>query len=301
MNEYRQLPRGDQIFLDHHGHFVPDMDAASEALEQLGFQLTPYTAHTMRTSPNEEPKPSGTGNRCIMLRESYIEVLCAVGEAPMARQLREAVNRYTGIHLMAFTAIDAESHHTRLNAAGFDMQPLVHLTRQVEGGTLRFSVVRMIHGQMAEGRIQFLTHNTPDLLWRKELMDHPNKVVSMTDVAMASADPQEAAQRFERYLGLAPVPSGSGWHFSLGRGSLTILSADAFQAVLPGVDIPDMPFIGAYSLRSENLSATKAVLNGNGIQTQEIASDTLRVDPLPALGSTMIFTQGAAKAPWMED
>ena len=97
------------------------------------------------------------------------------------------------------------------------------------------------------------------------------------------------------------MPCGSGWHFSLGRGSLTILSADAFQAVLPGVDIPDMPFIGAYSLRSENLSATKAVLNGNGIQTQEIASDTLRVDPLPALGSTMIFTQGAAKAPWMED
>jgi len=43
------------------------------------------------------------------------------------------------------------------------------------------------------------------------------------------------------------------------------------------------------------------VLNGNGIQTQEIASDTLRVDPLPALGSTMIFTQGDAKAPWMED
>ena len=66
MNEYRQLPQGDQIFLDHHGHFVPDMDAASEALEQLGFQLTPYTAHTMRTAPNEEPKPSGTGNRCIM-------------------------------------------------------------------------------------------------------------------------------------------------------------------------------------------------------------------------------------------
>ena len=87
---------------------------------------------------------------------------------------------------MAFTTPDAETHHARLGAAGFDMQPLVHLTRQVEGGTLRFSVVRMIHGQMAEGRIQFLQHNTPDLLWREELMHHPNKVVSMTDVAMAA-------------------------------------------------------------------------------------------------------------------
>ena len=69
MSNYRQLPQGEEIFLDHHGHFVPDMDAASEALERLGFQLTPYTAHTMRTAPDEEPKPSGTGNRCIMLRE----------------------------------------------------------------------------------------------------------------------------------------------------------------------------------------------------------------------------------------
>ncbi len=299
MSTYRQLPQGDEIFLDHHGHFVPDMDAASEALERLGFKLTPYAAHTMRTAPDEEPKPSGTGNRCIMLRESYIEVLCAVGDAPMARQLRAAVDRYTGIHLMAFTTPDAEAHHARLTAAGFDMQPLVHLTREVEGGTLRFSVVRMVHGQMAEGRIQFLQHNTPDLLWRKELMDHPNKVVSMTDVAMASADPNEAADRFQRYLGIAPGECGGGWRFSLGRGSLTILGAEALQDTLPGIAIPDLPFIGAYSLRSEDLAATTTLLNGNGIETQEIGPDAIRVDPLPALGSTMIFTQGDAKARWM--
>lgn len=299
MSMYRQLPQGDEIFLDHHGHFVPDMDAASEALERLGFVLTPYTAHTMRTAPDEEPKPSGTGNRCIMLRESYIEVLCAEGDAPMAQQLRAAVDRYTGIHLMAFTTPDAERHHARIGAAGFEMQPLVHLTREVEGGTLRFSVVRMIHGQMAEGRIQFLQHNTPDLLWREELMEHPNKVVSMTDVAMASADTGETAQRFERYLGFAPAPCDGGWRFTLGRGSLTILTPDALQDSLPGIAIPDLPFLGAYSLRSEDLATTQALLNGNGIETQSLGPDSFRVEPLPALGSTMIFTQGDAKAPWM--
>ncbi len=299
MNTYRQLPQGDEIFLDHHGHFVPDMDAASAALERLGFRLTSYAAHTMRTAPDEEPKPSGTGNRCIMLRESYIEVLCAVGDAPMAQQLRAAVGRYTGIHLMAFTTTDAEAQHARLTAAGFDMQPLVHLTREVEGGTLRFSVVRLQPGQMAEGRIQFLTHITPDLLWREDLMNHPNRVVSMTDVAMASADPNEAADRFERYLGMAPNAFDGGWRFMLARGSLTILSADALEAALPGIAIPNLPFIGAYSLRSEDLLATKTLLNSNGIETQETGPDMIRVEPLPALGSTMIFTQGDAKAPWL--
>jgi hypothetical protein len=301
MSPYRQLPQGDEIFLDHHGHFVPDMDAASAALERLGFTLTPYAAHTMRTAPGEEPKPSGTGNRCIMLRESYIEVLCAVGHAPMAQQLRTAVDRYTGIHLMAFTTPDAEAHHARLTEAGFEMQPLVHLTREVEGGILRFSVVRMLPGQMAEGRIQFLTHNTPGLLWREELMDHPNKVVSMTDVVMASADVAGATARFQRYLGIAPKACNGGARFTFGRGSLTILTPEALEAVLPGIAIPDLPFIAAYSLRSEDLAATRTLLTSNRIEIDELGSDAFRVDPLPALGSTMIFTQGNAKAPWMAE
>lgn len=299
MNAYRQLPRGDEIFLDHHGHFVPDMDAASAALERLGFRLTPYTVHTMTTAPGEAPRPGGTANRCIMLRESYIEVLCAVGDAPLSQQLRDAVSRYTGIHLMAFTTANAGAQHARLTAAGFDIQPLVHLTREVEDGTLRFSVVRLQPGQMPEGRIQFLTHNTPDLLWREELMDHPNRVVSMTNVVIASADVAEAAGRFERYLGIAPAPCDGGVRFVFGRGSLTILTADAYRAALPGAEIPDLPFIGAYSLRSEDLKETKALLEGNGIATRALGDDVLRVDPLPALGSTMIFTEGTAQAPWM--
>jgi hypothetical protein len=80
---------------------------------------------------------------------------------------------------------------------------------------------------------------------------------------------------------------------------LTILTADALEAALPGIAIRDLPFIGAYSLRSEDLAATRALLVGNGIETHELGTDAFRVDPLPALGSTMIFTQGDARAPWM--
>ncbi len=299
MSKFHQLPEGDAVFLDHHGHFVPDIDAASDALERLGFILTPYTAHTMTTDPGAPPTPSGTGNRCIMLRESYIEILRAVGDTPMAQQLRDAVARYTGMHLMAFATPDAEGQHKRLTEAGFDMQPVVHLTREVEGGTLRFSVIRLVPGQMPEGRIQFLAHNTPDLLWREDLLDHPNKVVSMTDVAMASADPDEAAARFHRYLGIAPEACEGGWRIALGRGSLTILTAQALEASLPGIAIPDLPFIAASSLRSEDLGATKALFTANGIGFEELGPGAIRAESLPALGSTMIFTEDAAKAPWM--
>jgi len=301
---YRQLPGAGEIFLDHSGHFVPDMDAASAALERMGFIMTPYTMHTMTTAPGEEPRPSGTANRCIMLREGYLEILCAVGDAPLAQQLNAAVARYAGLHLLAFTCADAITEHARLTESGFAMQPLVNLTRTVEDGTLRFSVVRLEPGQMPEGRTQFLQHDTPDLLWREDLMNHPNGIVAVADVAMASADPNETAQRFERFLGRAPKPYsvggvGGGWRFELDRASFTILGADGLTAALPGIDIPDLPFVAAFAMRTNDLDATAAYLTGAGLNPQAMAPGVLRLERDPALGSTMIITDAASRAPWL--
>ena len=301
---YRQLPGDGEVFLDHSGHFVPDMDAATAALERMGFIMTPYTMHTMTTAPGEEPRPSGTANRCIMLREGYLEILCAVGDAPLAQQLNAATARYSGLHLLAFSCADAKANHARLTCGGFAMQPLVNLTRSVDGGTLRFSVVRLEPGQMPEGRTQFLQHDTPDLLWREELMNHPNGIVAVADVAMASADPDEAAQRFERFLGRAPKPHSvggvdGGWRFDLDRASFTILGADSLTAALPGIDIPDLPFVAAFAMRSNGLDATAAYLSKAGLAPETIAPGVLRLERDPALGSTMIITDANARAPWL--
>ncbi len=299
---FRQLPQGNEVFLDHHGHFVPDMDAASAALTRLGFRLTPYTEHSLTIDPDLPPQPSGTANRCIMLRESYIEVLSAVGDAPMARQLRDAIARYTGLHLLAFTAADAAAEHARLSDLGFALQPLVHLSRAAEGESLRFSVVRLDPGQaMKEGRIQFLTHETPDLLWRKELLLHPNRVVAMREVVLASADPDEAALRFGRYLGRPANPAPGGWHIALARGGLTILSAPALEKSLPGIVIPALPFIAASTLISDDIAATAAYLQTVDIAFIRCAPGVLRAEVLPALGSTMIFMERGGRAPWLDE
>lgn len=276
------------------------MDAASAALTRLGFRLTPYAEHSLTTDPDQPPRLSGTANRCIMLRESYIEVLSAVGDAPMARRLRDAVARHVGLHLLAFAASDAAAEHARLSGLGFTLQPLVHLSRAVEGGQLRFSVVRLESGHaMAEGRIQFLTHETPDLLWREDWLDHPNRVTAMREVVLASADPHEAAARFARYLGRAARPVPGGWHIALNRGGLTILGAEALEAALPGIDIPGLPFIAAFTLISEDIAATAAYLESMDIALTRIASGVFRAEVLPALGSTMIFMDRGGHAPWL--
>ena len=40
-----QTPGSNEIYLDHVGWFVPDMDEASEVFQRLGFPLTPFTVH----------------------------------------------------------------------------------------------------------------------------------------------------------------------------------------------------------------------------------------------------------------
>ena len=70
-----QVPAAGGISLDHVAHWVPAIDAASARMEQLGFALTPYSSQRLPPKPGEPSAPAGTGNRCIMLRRGYIEVL----------------------------------------------------------------------------------------------------------------------------------------------------------------------------------------------------------------------------------
>ena len=65
----RQLPLGEEIFLDHVGHFVPDRAAASYALMRCGFAPTPVSVQV-----NPDGTPTGTGNVCAMFARGYVEV-----------------------------------------------------------------------------------------------------------------------------------------------------------------------------------------------------------------------------------
>ena len=192
--------------LDHVGLFVPDMARAARAMEQLGFALTPYTPqrHTLATG---ELAPTGTANRLAILQEGYIELLTAVGDTPLSDQMRRAIARYAGAHLIAFGSADAEATHARLAAEGFDPLPLVRLQRGAatpEGERLaRFSVVRVPPDRMPEGRMQFCRHHTPELVWQPQHQRHPNGAHSLTDILLCVDDVGEAAARYGRFLGLA--------------------------------------------------------------------------------------------------
>src|SRR5436189_163043 len=78
----------------------------------------------------------------------------------------------------AFSSADAAAEHRRLAETGFATLPLVDMRRPVatDSGSedARFTIARIAHGSMPEGRVQFLTHHTEPLVWRDGLLDHPN-------------------------------------------------------------------------------------------------------------------------------
>jgi Glyoxalase-like domain len=268
----RQLPLGNEIFLDHIAHFVPDREAARAALARAGFAPTPVSIQVSPDPAGGPPQPTGTGNVTAMFAQGYVEILFQTADTPLGRELATALARYPGLHLAAFAVADAAAAHRRLGDAGFRMQPLVSMQRPVDTeqgpDTAAFTIARLVPGQMPEGRIQVLTHRTEHTVWQPRWLDHANGARALTALTIAVADVDEAAARFARVTGRAAARYAGGQAIALDRGRLELVTADAFSRQFPELPIPGLPFIGACMIGVESLAAAEAALRCGGIATR---------------------------------
>lgn len=258
----RQLPVGDEIFLDHIGMFVVDPVGGAETLERLGFLLTPYCIQT-NPGPNGAVQ-TGTANRCAMFKAGYLELLSPTSDTALSRQLRTAVSRYPGLHLAAFSAGDMDRIFTQLDDAGLKPGPAVDLRREVEtdqgSATLRFSVIRVAPESMPEGRIQFLRHHTAELLWEDKWLKHPNGAIALADLLMVVENLDEVTDRYVRFLGIAPIVGRDRVVFCTARGRLTIVRPD-FYAALPWMrELPGLPYMAACAVEVADIEKTRSAL-----------------------------------------
>jgi hypothetical protein len=290
----RQLPLGEEIFLDHVGHFVRDPDAASRALARAGFAPTPMSIQ-VNPAPDGSERLTGTGNVTAMLARGYIEALFKTADTPLGRELETALARHVGVHLAAFAVADAAAAHRRLAAAGFRMQPLVQMQRPVDAGaapgTAAFTLARLAPGEMAEGRIQILTHHSEAMVWQPRWLAQPNGALALTRIVIAVADPQEAAARFARFTGRAATRAASGLSIALDRGCVDLVSADAFARWLPEIPIPSLPFAGAYGIRVTSLARTDDLLARAGLPTRHSEHGLAAAFPAELGQGAWLFTE----------
>ncbi|MGZ0186889.1 MAG: VOC family protein, partial [Alphaproteobacteria bacterium] len=177
-----QHPVGSDVYLDHVGWFVADLDETAATLQRLGFVVSPENIH-MNQGPDGGKQPSGTLNRLVTPGLGYLEFLAARGDTPLAAQHGKQLARYQGLHLLAFSSSDVPAEAPRLADEGFRPLEPVDMRRNVEteSGVAegRFSVLRVPPDAMAEGRVQWCGHLTPELVWRESLTTHPNSAAAL--------------------------------------------------------------------------------------------------------------------------
>ena len=272
--------------IDHVAWFLPDIDDAGAALTRLGFTLTPFSEQSHRLESGGPLVPAGTGNRCVMLQRGYLEFLTPTLDTPNATQLRTAIQRYSGVHLIAFGTQTPDADFQRLSAEGF--APLTPLALQRTVGTqhgeatARFTVVRVAPSAMAEGRIQYCAHHTRDVVWQPRWLTHPNHAVGLAGVLMCVADPAQTARRYARFTGLPAQPSGRCWRLDTAHGYLLLVSPEWLQSSL-GLQVPALPWIAGCIIDSDNLPASRDMIGGNTLGSRLL----VKLDA--ALGGVMIF------------
>jgi hypothetical protein len=289
----RQLPLGEEIFLDHVGHFVRDPQAASPALARAGFAPTPLSVQTQPDLAGE-PRLTGTGNVTAMLTRGYVEVLFKTADTPLGQELDAAMARYPGIHLAAFAVADAAGAHQRLREGGFRVRPLVDMQRPVgtvgKPGTAAFTVARLEPGEMPEGRIQLLTHRTEQMVWQPRWLSHPNGVLGLASVTIAVGDVNDAAERFARLTGRTARASSLGQTIDLDRGRVDLVSATTFARMFPQVPIPSLPFIGAYEIWVGSIEIAERTLMQGGLAAQRRGQGLVVAFPAELGSGAWIFS-----------
>jgi len=297
----RRLPAGDEIFLDHIGHFVRDGEAASRALAHCGFAPTPIS---IQANPDASgaPRPTGTGNVTAMFSRGYLEVLFKTSDTPLSRELDAALERHAGVHLAALAVADAAKAHRRLAAGGFAVRELVQMQRPVATAagtaTAAFTIARVAPNAMPEGRLQILTHHTEQAVWQERWLRQPNSAVGLIDVMIVVADVGEAAERFGRFTGRAAVPTPGGAVIPLDRGGIYLLTHERAMEKLPEVAFNAPPFMVGYALQVESLATAEQAVDRAGLEWHAFEDGIAAAFPSELGEGAWLFVERASALPW---
>ncbi len=290
------------VALDHVGVAARDLPPLLAQYQRLGFDLSPLAQQSGKRTPDGQVELFGSGNRCAFFRHGYVELIGILDPALYPNAVDQFVARYRGLHIAAFAMADAEANLARLRAGGLAIPGVAYLERPVEAGgpTARFA--RLPFPDAPEGRVQLITHLTPELVWQDRWMNHANKVEALEALVLVAANPAETAARFSRLTGLPMVPDPAGGFLlelpgmagaagpnaPVLRTSVRMLPPAALDAVLPGVTAPTLPFMAGMVLRtSDGNTAARQVLAG--LPVREMPGGALLVPPEHAGGAAILF------------
>lgn len=291
------------LALDHVGICAQNLGPMTAQFEALGFSLSPIAQQSGRPTPDAPVELYATGNRCAFLKHGYIELLAILEPGRFDNGLSKFIARYEGLHILAMGMDDAEANLARMRRAGIPIPGVAHLERPVDkpdGPRAKFS--RLPYPDAPEGRLQLITHHTPGLIWQERWMDHANQAVALTELLLVSAEPAVTAARLSKLTGLVIEPRGAGGfllRFPGGAGvagpqapametRVSICAPEDLPATLPGVAIPDLPFMAGFWVQTSDGNAAVRRLLAH-LPLVELPGGALMVPPAHAAGAALVF------------
>lgn len=169
--------------VDHVLVGVRDLAAAAERWERLGFHLTPRGRHI----------GWGTGNYCIMFKDSYIELLGIIDPAQFTNNLETFLKTREGLMGLAFATGDEAACATQLRATGMTVDGPKVLKRELEmpeGVVLPEFGLVMLPAAATPGLSAFVcAHKTPGLIRRPDWLHHANRATAIVSMTVVVEDP----------------------------------------------------------------------------------------------------------------
>jgi len=234
--------------LDHTGHMRADLDAGAAAWERLGFRLSPETPQQGRAPGGEGLQPWATANRCAILQRGYLELI-GLRNPDRFNPWAHFMARHEGLHIAAFRCESADRAWPRMAPLGFD--PPLQRARATPAGAMRFRNIFSRDACWPVGRIIVIEHQTPEVLWRPELMDHPNGASALAQCLLVSEQPDALAARLGAF---GADPAG-----------YAVLSADGFAGLFPGETPPPAPCMAGHVVAFADLDRAVRHIEGNGV------------------------------------
>jgi Glyoxalase-like domain len=260
--------------LDHVGVVANDLVALTTAYERLGFTLTPLARYA----------DGRIGNRCVMLRSAYIELLAVVDPNARSATLERFLARYAGIHILAFAIADEQSAVERLRRAGIEQATVNRFARpfdDADPGGQKAEFVLIQTPEQPEGRVNLVRHLTRNVLWQEPFIRHVNNAIVLEDVCIAVAEPADAAARLSRLVGSVVVPDP--------HGALVLDVSAGRVRLMQGQGVGVVPRIARLTLRTSDSNAMIRRLVSERNIVADHDGDAVLVDAAAAGGVEICF------------
>lgn len=306
--------------LHHVGHVVHNIDLALSRYRQMGFDIPPATFPALPSPDQGTPHAVGAGNTHAHLPGASLEIATVLDQQqpnfdvvlnqlqipaealPHARRviaettdrLRGALQRFEGLHILAFATDDVDATAAALDAAGIKHSGAHRLQRQVDGGARSESVGYLELADPAltpEGRLAVAESG------KAHDVHHRNGALALDEVILAVPRSQLMAHvhRYRGYLDRDPRPREHAHTFDLDGAALTIVPGPDLQQLLPGERATQAPSFVGFTVRVRDLAATTALLNQHDVPYRYLDESALAVPSRWALGSTVTFRAQARR------